>query len=105
MGQGEAMDSSQIPSFSVSEDTHLHVCCLSVHQLSKTFGNPVVIRTLTPLSNRVELKKKSTAVPCMYSRHIGISQYVSFYSWAVATEEFFSSLDTNRNNDTNIQVF
>lgn len=70
MGQGEAMEHSQIPSFSVSEDTHLYVCCPSRHQLSKTSGNPVTIRALAPLSNWVELKKKYAAVPCMSSRHI-----------------------------------
>lgn len=57
MGQGEPMDYSQIPSFLISEDTRLCVCCLSIPQLSKTSGNPATIRTLTPLSDWDKLQK------------------------------------------------
>lgn len=44
--------------FSVSENTRLYACCLSSHQLPKLSGNPVIVRTSTPLSNWVELKRK-----------------------------------------------
>lgn len=57
MGQGDTRDYSQIPLFLIREDTYLCVCYLSIHQLSKTSGNPVIIRTLTPLSKWVKLQK------------------------------------------------